>query len=195
MRKFFKACRDSISTGIKQPRVILPFLLLALLEGLFLYLLFLFPQDPVSKVLAPPIRKFFGEKFLHYPMNFLILPQLFHYVSILLIFFPGILLNAMVISFLGDAVYGTKRSLGIHIKFCFQKIIPITLFWIISFYTDKCTYSLSHNYLHELNIPEKYSISGSYFFSFMVQLLFLYALPLILLDQRKFFCFSSLVNH
>lgn len=193
MRNFFKACRDSISTGVRQPRVLVPFLLLALLEGGFLFLLYLFPQYPVSKVLAPPIRKFFGENYLHYPMNLLILPQLFNYASILLIIFPGILLNALVIRFLEDSVSGVKRSFGNHFKLCFQKIAPITLFWIISFYTNKYTYILSIKYFHEFLVPERFSILGSYFLSFMVQLLFLYALPLILLEQKKFF--SALIGN
>ena len=62
----------------KRPTVALPFLIAGLINAIALYILYLAPQHPVSALLAPPIRVYFGEQFLHYPANFLLLPRLFY---------------------------------------------------------------------------------------------------------------------
>ena len=63
----------------KYPRTALPLLIMGILDFVALYLLYLAPQRPVSVLLAPPVRAFWGEQFLHYPMNLFLLPKLYHW--------------------------------------------------------------------------------------------------------------------
>src|SRR5688572_26847591 len=62
---------------IHRPVVLVPFAVVSVVEGLALTVLHLAPRPPVSAVLAPPIRAFFGEVYLHYPMDLALLPRLF----------------------------------------------------------------------------------------------------------------------
>ena len=78
MKKAFQAIKQSWNLLKKHPLIIFPFVLFALLEAMALYLLFLAPQEPFAKLLAPPIARFFGEQFIRYPGHLLLLPKLLY---------------------------------------------------------------------------------------------------------------------
>ena len=63
----------------RYPIIVAPFIGVAMFEGFVLAVLFLAPRPPLSMALAPIIRAFWGEQFLHYPTNFLLLPKIFEY--------------------------------------------------------------------------------------------------------------------
>ena len=52
-----------------QTKLWVPFLLVAFVEALLLLAIWLAPQFPFSTVFAPPLRYFFGERVLHYPVH------------------------------------------------------------------------------------------------------------------------------
>ncbi|MGQ0644268.1 MAG: tetratricopeptide repeat protein, partial [Elusimicrobiota bacterium] len=66
-----------------KPSLFLPFALVAAVEGALLLVLHLAPRPPFAAVLAPPIRAFYGEIYLHYPMDLVLLPRLFFYAQAL----------------------------------------------------------------------------------------------------------------
>lgn len=47
----------------------IPFIVIVLLELLFIAMIWLAPHPPYSKIFAPPIRFFFSDRFLHYPWH------------------------------------------------------------------------------------------------------------------------------
>ena len=63
------------------PRILIPFVIAALFNLSSLFILYLVPMYPLKKILGPPIVKFFGRQYLHYPYNFILLPNLFSYVK------------------------------------------------------------------------------------------------------------------
>ncbi len=80
MQKLGGTIRETWRIGLRvltaHPLVWLPFLCLAIAEGVWLSICYYAPRPPVSLVLAPLIRAFMGEEFLHYPLNFFVLPRL-----------------------------------------------------------------------------------------------------------------------
>src|SRR5512137_299041 len=60
----------------RQQKLWVPFIIFVFTELVLLMLLYVAPRQPFNAVLAPPIRAFWGERFLHYPANFLLLPKL-----------------------------------------------------------------------------------------------------------------------
>ena len=70
---------------LKYPRTLLPFVITAVFNILSLFTLYLAPLYPFKKVLGPPIIRFWGIRFLHYPYNFILLPSLFSKVKNFLI--------------------------------------------------------------------------------------------------------------
>ena len=61
-------CETAQLTG-SQRKLWWPFAITACVELLLIALIWLAPQSPLSSVLAPPIRFFFGERVLHYPWH------------------------------------------------------------------------------------------------------------------------------
>jgi hypothetical protein len=83
---------------VKRPIILLPFLIAAFFDGLALELIYFFPRKPVSFIITPIIRKFFGETFVHYPGNLLLLPKLFYYAQVVTYIVIGVFLTAIAIN-------------------------------------------------------------------------------------------------
>jgi len=90
-RNYFLASKNCFAS-LKQGKIILLFMLYAVLQILFVFILMFFAYPPFSSFLVPIIQKFFGEPALHYPNNFLILPGLFFWVNLLLSGVIGVIL-------------------------------------------------------------------------------------------------------
>ncbi|MCP4649465.1 MAG: hypothetical protein GY853_05200 [PVC group bacterium] len=76
IKTIIKIWKDGISFVFKHPSIITPFLLLAIMEAIWLSMSYYAPRPPISIIYAPLIKAFMGEKMVLYPYNFLVLPQL-----------------------------------------------------------------------------------------------------------------------
>ena len=199
MKKTFKAIKQSIGLIKNYPFLVVPFVLLAILECIALYLLFLAPQDPFAKVLAPPIVQIFGEKFVHYPWHLLKLPQLFGFAKLVLSFLPGIFLSAIVAGLIGDIKTEQIPKFRRHIRTGFHRFMELTVIWGLGtslFFVWMPGIGVFRPLemlflqITELSDSQKYITSLEflfYFLSFWVQILFLYAIPLVVLTKQSLF--------
>ena len=73
--------RAAINLIVSQPRILIPFAVLALVEIVQLFILANSPHFPVNKIMAPPIERIWGGVFLHYPYIYELLPRLFYYAK------------------------------------------------------------------------------------------------------------------
>lgn len=89
--KFFQAWKNCLES-FKQGNIFLLFLLYAIVQIGFIFILMSFAFPPFSAFLVPIMTKFFGQPSIHYPNNYLVLPTLFFWVNLLLSGFAGILL-------------------------------------------------------------------------------------------------------
>jgi hypothetical protein len=69
MQALGTAYQHTLRLGGAHRRLWLPFLVVASVEALLLGVLWLAPQEPFSRVLAPPLRFLFSERVLHYPWH------------------------------------------------------------------------------------------------------------------------------
>ena len=83
MRSAIEIWRQTFKVFKNNPVVFLPFLIYLFFDLFALLLVFLAPQAPLSIVFAPIIKAFFGEQYLHYPVNFLLLPNLYNTAHII----------------------------------------------------------------------------------------------------------------
>jgi len=88
---------DAASLIAKRPIVLMPFVIIAFLEALALEILYFSPRFPVSLVMSPVVRKFFGEQFIHYPGNFLLLPKIFYYAQVIIYVSIGVFLTSIAV--------------------------------------------------------------------------------------------------
>jgi hypothetical protein len=82
----------------KNPIVMMPFVVIAFLELLALEFIYFSSRAPLSHIVNPVIRKFFGEAFVHYPGSLVVLPRLFYGTQIVIYIVFGALLTAMAVN-------------------------------------------------------------------------------------------------
>ncbi|HTL48453.1 MAG TPA: hypothetical protein VL688_10395 [Verrucomicrobiae bacterium] len=113
--------------------IMLLFLFLAVAEALALTTLFLAHSAPFSKIFAPIIRRFWGDRFLHYPDNFLLLPKLYGYANAAILTVVGLLVSGITIKLIEAAVLHTGVSTLTAAQSSFQKYFGLLAVWIPAF--------------------------------------------------------------
>ncbi len=177
-----------------------PFLTLAILEFLVLILLYSAPREPLRALLGPPIKTFWGEKFLHYPLNFILLPKLVSRSFMVLSIVFGSLLSGMAVSIILD-IYNKKRvqifnAFKVAIKrylslFGILLIINLGYYFIgkfISVTLIKYFYT-GHSKLLFMG-PKIWLgiifIAVNFFMAILIQAIFVYSIPAIIIDNKGF---------
>ncbi len=97
---------------VTKPIVIMPFVFIAFLELLALEFLLFSSRAPLMYIANPIIRKFFGEAFIHYPGNLVVLPRLFYYKQIAIYIIFGAFLTAVAVNIFKNI----KRGLPVKAK-------------------------------------------------------------------------------
>ncbi|MEK7274656.1 MAG: hypothetical protein AAB110_05330 [Candidatus Desantisbacteria bacterium] len=182
------------------PAIFLPFAVITLCEVIFLIILLLSPHPIMEPLLGPPIRRFFGEMFLHYPYNFSLLPTLFEYIDLPLSLLLMPLMCAVTVGMTASVVNGEKAKLKKHLGLAVKKYVPSLSLWIIilliyigifmllRFLAVQCYPPALAKILH---IPSWRMFTISQYLSLFVCLLvepFLaYAIPVMILEKKKLF--------
>ncbi len=181
------------------PIVFLPFIIFALFESLFLTLIFLAPRLPFKLVLGPPIRVFWGERFLHYPANFLLLPKLNSFAKMGLAIVIGSLLSGMAIAIISD-IYHKRRvklsaSFLIALKRYASLFIIVFIITVLFYYlTRLATFTLASYFIsgHTRLLffgPGTWMGPVLLFINFLIAVLiqapFIYSIPILIIEEEK----------
>ncbi|HOW42817.1 MAG TPA: hypothetical protein P5110_04875 [Candidatus Omnitrophota bacterium] len=130
---------DTFKAIFKRPKVLWPFVIFAGIELSTLMLIYAAPRVPFNKLLAPPIRAFWGERFLHYPANFLLMPTLNSIVRNFLSVFIASLLTGSAVYLIWALYKGKKPSFSAALKQAGRKysaflavvLLTIFLFFVV----------------------------------------------------------------
>jgi len=169
----------------KNRKLLVPFVISAGFSGLVLYILYLAPSRPVSLVLAPPIRAFFGEKFLHYPYSIYLLPKLFYYAQLLVNSTIGLIMTGLAIGFVKDAYNKEELKTPADLAVSFKRYFTLLGIWAIMF--------LSMFVISEL-VKRAFPAEANqllidclvYIAGILAQLVFIYAMPIAILEKKGF---------
>lgn len=121
----------SLDLILSKPIIILPFIIVAFIEGLALELLYFAHIKPFSIVLNPIIRKFFGAGFLHYPGNLLILPSLFYYVQTGIYVFFGVVAMAACVDIFKNIELGHRPKTSAVFRDTFGRYLSFVGYGVI----------------------------------------------------------------
>jgi hypothetical protein len=114
--------------------LLLPYTAFALLESLLLVAVFLAPQLPsLIPLVAPPIRVFFGEQYLHYPYNLVFLPFIFCYADMVLSLLIGPVAAGMTVEMISQAKNNLKPQIFLSLKKTAKKYIFLLGVWLVVF--------------------------------------------------------------
>lgn len=175
----------------KDHRIYLPFLIFALVEGLSLVLLYLAPREPFRAAMGPIIRTVWGEQFLHYPQNFLLLPKLAGFARMGLSVVLGSLLSGMAVAYL------YKKPLATAFNKYANIMVVIFLLTLLYYLANRGVHLFLIKYFtvgHPkfLFIGPKwwlgsFSVVISQTLALILQAVFAYAVPIIVATDKKFF--------
>jgi hypothetical protein len=159
---------------------LLPFIIFAGIEAVVLTLIYLAPQAPFNAVLAPPIKTFKGEMFLHYPANFLIIPELSSFFRSILTVLIGSLLAGsaalMIAQVFQKKTVVFASSFAESAKKYFQLFVIILLAVVILHYSYK-----------GFRKPGLLPLFINVIIMLVVQALFVYAVPFLIIGKEKLF--------
>ena len=188
MKVLFHTWRDTFRLLNRRPKILIPFTIMGAANLIAAYLLYYAPQRPISYLLAPPIRKFFGEKFLHYPFNFYLLPQLFGYAEVVVSAVIGILMTAMAVGMIADAMLGHEATFLINFFRSINRYFSLLIAWGFVF----TLVFLTSKYLPKILVPGDASQALLFtIFHFLgtiiTQLLFIYIVPIMIIKNKNIF--------
>ena len=129
-----KVYKNTLKSLKNYPVIFLPFLIFALVETMALVFIYSFPRTPLILVFGPPIRTLWGEAFLHYPANFLLLPKLASLSRMGLTVFLSSLLTGMTMFIILDICNKKQIKLRLAFKSALKKYLSLfTIVFMLTF--------------------------------------------------------------
>ncbi|MDP1853749.1 MAG: hypothetical protein Q8L26_06080 [Candidatus Omnitrophota bacterium] len=185
----------------KHPVALFPLAITAFLELIALEIIYFLPRWPLNILFAPIVRTLWGEQFLHYPANFILMYRLIYYAQVLIYIGIGGFLIAVTCSL----VYDTNSDKTPHLKtafrknskkyidiFCIALIITVCLLTLRKGY-DFTLKSIISSQIYAANhiviALKKWLIHSSNYVNFILGILtdtaFAYCIPLIIIKNKK----------
>ncbi len=171
----------------RRPTIALPFIIGCLVNVAVIFLLYLAPQRPILSILGPPIRVFFGEQFLHYPNNFILLPKLFSYAEIVTAALFGMLMTAVGVGMIADVKRGVRASFFINLIRAFKRYFALFSVWLLTFGLITGVSKLMPFVLKPINSKGVGFLVISIYFvmNILINLIFVYSIILIIVKRKK----------
>lgn len=127
-----RTLRDTAKLAGSQRKLWVPFLLVMLVECVFLGLVWLAPHSPFSKYLAPPIRYFFGSRVLHYPAHLWFIYHAMPYTHLIAATLVGAFLTGIACAMVRQAHDGQPLSLRAALVGRQVRYGRVVLLWLIT---------------------------------------------------------------
>lgn len=179
--------KETFITIRNNPALLIPFLVVGVFDGLLLLLIYMAPRPPLSALLAPPIRAFWGEKFLHYPLNLFLIPRLFNSVRIISTAFIGVLMTGVGIGMLKEVKQGLRPSFLFNLIKSLRMYLRLLAVWLVMFGLATLFFKLA-----PLAIKAKQGAALqaafylSFFITILIQVIFMYAMPAVMIEEKRF---------
>lgn len=170
---------------VKNPVILLLFFVLAVIDYINLTALFLSHSFPFSKVLAPIIRRLWGDRFLHYPDNLFLLPKLFGYAHVLVLLTFGLFVTAVTIKLIqGDMTAKSKMSSLDAAGVALKKYFGMALIWLVSFFGMRGIGRLITDHMQDMLLLQ---IIVFWVVFLIIQVLLSFLFPALVSAEKGFF--------
>ena len=195
IRKNWVSSLDLIKSN---PIVLFPFIIGAFFEGLALELIYFSARRPLSFIVGPIIRKFFGEGFNHYPAHLLLLPKLFYYAQLVIYASVGIFLMAIAVNMVKNirmklpvkTAALVKNALKRYLSFFVFAVIMVALMFLLK-KADTFIYVKAMRFLSRFmpQIVNKLFVIGLSLFLFfsniILQVFFVLVVPIMVIQKKS----------
>jgi len=194
--KIRKNWSETFGVMAKNPIILMPFVLIAFLELLALEFLYFSSRVPLSYIANPIIRKFFGEAFIHYPGNLVVLPRLFYYKQVAIYVFVGAFLTAVAVNIFKNIKGGlpvrAKAMIRNTLKSYISLLVYAILISVLVFFVQKAdTFVFTKamrllSRLLKISIMPVYNIGFTLFLflsNLMMQTFLIATIPIIVIER------------
>jgi hypothetical protein len=198
--RFFALWSSVINLLMSEPKILVPFVFLGILETIAVFVLSCAPHFPVNVLLAPPVRRIWGETYLHYPYIYELLPRMFYFGKIVIGIFFGAMTTAMAVSMAASArakkkVCVKEAFLAVLPRYVSLFILAVILYGTVHFVMKQPPFLLVRFFRtgatsllfagpktwFDVILPV-----FNFFLAIILQSLFIYAIPFIVLKGKKF---------
>ncbi|RKY30003.1 MAG: hypothetical protein DRP74_07815, partial [Candidatus Omnitrophota bacterium] len=191
------------NTGIflkTQPKLVVPFAIFAAVEALVLFFFFLAPREPFISFMGPIISRLWGDAYLHYPTNFLLLPRLGSISRMFLAVVLSSLLTGMAVFLVAKVrnkeqvnlkeafIQAVKRYLslliivGLLVVFFYVSVKAFS-FLVVKYFT--ATGQTRLLWMKPAIWFGPISLAVNFFIALIIQSLFVYAIPFLMIGKEK----------
>jgi hypothetical protein len=185
---------------LEHQQIFYPFIIIVFINLFVLEILYFSPRYPLSIFFAPIVSRIWGEEYMHYPMNLMLLPKVFYYAQMVIFLFFSSILTALV----ADMVSAINNEKTVDFKSSLRKSLPgyvyIVIYSLLSlllFQAFDSGYGLLMHRAFKIHSTTgvffwiKQSIVyvapyGSFLYSIFVTALLIYIPVLIILEKKKF---------
>ena len=192
---------NTINLFKSHPILMFPFFIFASIDCLILTIIFLAPRQPFLPVLGPIISTFWGEKFLHYPYNFLLLPKLEYFSRMGLSVLFASLLTGMAVNMIYEAYKRNPIHLGRSFQLALKKyvylFIAVFLFTGLFYLIIRLVNAGLIQYFFSEGRSKSFLMTRlglgpiilcvNFFIAMFVQAAFNYIIPVLMLENKNFF--------
>ncbi len=191
--------RSTFNTMVSYKKLYYPLVVLAFIQLLCLELLYFSPRFPLAAFFGPIIRNIWGEKYLHYPLNLVLLPKLFYYAQLVIYLFVGsfllAVLSRLVVTYNNEGKVDVRKAL----RSCWPLYVHVLLATFLTFgifHLLSMAYGMIIQRAFEIRSTagiffwiKQLVIQGAPYVQFiasiLVTTLFVYVVPIIMVHQKK----------
>jgi len=193
--------KSALYTVISNPSILFPFCISACIQFFIIEILYFAPRYPLNSVFGPIISRVWGEQFLHYPFNFLLLPKLFQMIQIPFYILFGSFFIAMAVAIIVRINDGKVPHLKLVIKDTFRSYVHIVVAAIISYVLVSLFFKPFGLIFMRATLIRSQSglfywlkrivIDGAPYFNLLLSVLaatvLVYVIPVIMIEKKKIF--------
>ena len=181
MPALWSAIRQTVKLVGSHRRLWTPFLAAALIEAALIGLVWLAPQRPFSALLAPPIRFFSREQFLHYPLHLWFMCYSMKYTHFVASVLAGAYLGGIGCVMIRQAHEGRALSFRDALASGQAHYGRLVLLWLLSWGASK----LIIEGIALLPLGPAWIFWGAVLSTILLQALFVYVIPAAVFEGRS----------
>lgn len=197
----------TVNTLINNPVIVYPFFVIAFLQLLAIEILYFSPRFPLSVFFGPLIKRIWGEVFLHYPYNFVLLPKMFFYAQLFIYVFFGGFLTACAVHIIKEINSGKRIVLLVAIRDTLSKYLHIVLATVLSLLLLSGLSEVYNLVFRRALIIRSQAgifgliknivIHGTPYFQLLIAMVvttvFVFVIPIIVIENKKIF--GAIINN
>ena len=190
---------SAVEMMTKHPVIIMPFVVVAFMEGLVLELLYFSTRKPISLVLNPIVSKFFGRGYLHYPAHLVLLPKLFYFAQVIIYVLIGVFLTAIAVNMFKKINEGGTIKLRPLVKSAANRYAAFLVFGIVSvvllaliqkfdtYVFGKVSRLIARNFKDlPMFVYSGLYLIGNFFMYVILQIFLVFTIPVMVIEKKSF---------